>query len=275
MNKIGIILTTIERPQALKKSLDSIIAVWQDNWMLLIGDQNKHTYGESYDVITKIIDDNPDKLIKAYKQEYNCGISVARNELIYKARLNYCDYILLTADSISFNESMKDITNLLPCFQKSERPGWSYYDLIGLDLNNRIGWEAKINLIPEQTFELEFIEKVPGESGWITGDILFDIWPCDIVRNFWIARTEALIKVPYDEQLIMCEHEDFFWRLNRKGIVVGCTDLCRGTYNKSENTPEYDKIRQTNFRIGKQRLLDKYSLKTWVSYKNIERIQQP
>jgi glycosyltransferase involved in cell wall biosynthesis len=267
MNKIGIILTTIERPQALKKSLDSIIAVWQENWMLLIGDQNKHTYGESYDVITKIIDDNPDKLIKAYKQEYNCGISVARNELIYKARLNYCDYVLLTADSISFDESMYDLKLLIPCF--------NFYHLIGLQLNNRIGWEAKLKLIEGQSFELDFIKKMPTQNRWVIGDMLFDIWPCDIVRNFWIAKTEVLINTQYDEQLIMCEHEDFFWRLNRKGIVVGCTDLCSGTYNKSENTPEYDKIRQTNFRIGKQRLLDKYSLKTWISYKNIERIQQP
>jgi hypothetical protein len=100
------------------------------------------------------------------------------------------------------------------------------------------------------------------------------VWDCSIVRNYWIAKTESLIQVPYDEQLIMCEHEDFFYRVKQQGLIVGCTNLCSGTYNKGENTPEYDKIRETNFRIGKERLLKKYNLKSWVSYKNIDRIQK-
>ena len=107
---------------------------------------------------------------------------------------------------------------------------------------------------------------------WNVGDKVFNVWDCSIVRNFWIAKTEALIKVPYDEQLIMCEHEDWFWRVKQQGFVCGCTNACTGTYNKCENTPEYDKIRANNFRIGQQRLKDKYNLKTWVTYKNIERI---
>jgi len=270
-NKIGIILTSIERPQALKKSVESILEVWQDNWVLLIGDQNKHTYGESYDVITKIINDNPDKFIKAYKQEYNCGISVARNELIYKARLNYCEYVLLTADSILFNDSSRHIYSLLVCLQKSERPEWSGYDLIGLQLDNRIGWEANLELIPNQSFQLDFIEKNKYEDIWIHYLKAFNVWPCDIVRNFWLARTESLIQVPYDEQLIMCEHEDFFWRFKQAGMKVGCTNLVNGLYEKGQNTSEYDKLRQQNFRIGMQRLKNKYSLKNWVTYVHLER----
>jgi glycosyltransferase involved in cell wall biosynthesis len=265
MDKIGIILTTIERPQALKKSVESIIAQWQENWILIIGLQDDYD-SESFKNIFKIVKDNPNKTIRVYDLEYNCGISKARNELIQKAMLWDCEYVLLTADSITFDESMKDINNLLPCLNN--------YHLIGLQLNNRIAWEAKLNLIPNQSFELDFIEKNLRDNEWFIGDILFNVWFCDIVRNFWIAKTEVLLNTPYDEQLIMCEHEDFFWRLNRKGIVVGCTNLCSGTYNKIENSPEYNKIRANNFRIGQQRLKDKYSLKNWVSYKHLERTGQ-
>ena len=272
-NKIGIILTSIERPQALKQSVQSILDIWQGSWVLLIGLQDGYE-SESFEIISQFIKDNPNKEIKHYNLEYNCGISKARNELIHKAYLWNYEYVLLTADSITFDESMKDIFHLFPCFQKSKRPEWSYYDLIGLQLNNRIEWEAKLNLISEQSFELDFIKKIPRETFWLTGDMIFNIWPCDIVRNFWIAKTESLLKVPYDEQLIMCEHEDFFWRAKQEGFVVGCTNLCSGAYNKPDNTPKYDEIRRINFYNGQKTLKKKYNLTNWVSYKNLDRIKQ-
>lgn len=267
-NRIAIILTSIERPYALKKSIESIIAVWQEEWILMIGLQDDYD-SESFKIVSKIIEDNTEKEIRLYDLEYDCGISKARNELINKTYLWNIPYVLLTADSIIFDESMKNLKYLFPCLDA--------YNLIGLSLNNRIGWEAKLQLldIPKRVFELDFITKFPKDFVWNVGDKVFNLWDCDIVRNFWIAKTEALIQVPYDEQLIMCEHEDFFWRAKQQSLIVGCTNLCSGTYIKEENTPEYDKIRNNNFCIGKQRLLDKYSLNTWVTYKNIERIQQP
>lgn len=256
MRKIGIILTSIERPQALKMSIESILAVWQDNWVLFVGLQDDYE-SQSFGIMSKIIEDNPDKAIRLYDLEYDCGISKARNELINKALLWDCEYILLTADSILFDKSMEDVVGAA---LEMDIAG---YKLCGLNLNNRIPWEADLDLIPEQSFQLDFID--PRQK------LIRTLVDCDIVRNFWIAKTEALVKVPYDEQLIMCEHEDFFWRFARQGFPVCCTNLCSGTYNKTENTPEYDKIRSNNFRIGQQRLKDKYSLKTWVTYKNLER----
>ena len=257
MTKIAIILTSIERPQALKKSIESIIAQWQENWVLFVGLQDVYYTSESFLLMDKIISANPDKAIRIYGFGYNCGISKARNELIHKAHLWGCEYVLLTADSILFDKSMRHIENIVDYL--------SHYDLIGMNLNNRTPWEAKLNLILGHSFELDFIDPKEKELATITD--------CDIVRNFWIARTEALMKVPYDEQLVACEHEDFFWRAKQQGLIVGCTNLCSGTYNKGENTPEYDKIRATNFRIGQQRLKDKYQLKSWISYKNLQRTQ--
>jgi hypothetical protein len=254
--KIAIILTSIARPQALKKSVESILAVWQDDWCLMVGIQDDYD-SESFSIMLKIVEDNPDKEIRLYDLEYDCGISKARNELIQKVSLWGIPYTLLTADSITFDESMKDALGVALGMDIEG------YKLCGLNLNNRIPWEADLELIPEQSFELDFID--PREKLHRT------YVDCRIVRNFWIAKTEALMKVPYDDELIMCEHEDFFWRMKREGLPVCCTNLCSSTYNKGENTPEYDKIRATNFRIGMQRLKDKYSLKSWVNYKNLER----
>jgi hypothetical protein len=221
----------------------------------MIGLQDDYD-SKSFEVVAEIIRLNPDKEIRLYDLEYDCGISQARNELIQKVSLWGIPFTILTADSITFDESMQSINLIIQGME------WNQFDLCGLALDNRIKWEAYLNLIENQAFELDFIE--------------FNGTPftkCDIVRNFWIARTDALSKVPYDKQLIMCEHEDFFWRFKKEGYLVGCTNLCSGTYNKGENTLEYDKIRATNFRIGQQRLKDKYSLKGWVSYVHLERTQ--
>jgi len=262
--KIAIILTSIERPLSLHRCLESIVKVWDSSWCLMIGLQDDYD-SKSFEVVAKIIRLNPEKEIRLYDLEYDCGISVARNELIQKVSLWEIPFTILTADSITFDESMKDINYLFPCLEP--------YSLIGLSLNNRIEWEANITLVPNESFQLDFINKFPKDYVWNVGDKVFNVWDCSIVRNFWIAKTEALLQVPYDEQLIMTEHEDWFWRAKQQGLVVGCTNLCSGTYNKGENTPEYDKIRATNFRIGMQRLMNKYSLKHWLNYKHLERTQ--
>jgi hypothetical protein len=80
-----------------------------------------------------------------------------------------------------------------------------------------------------------------------------------------------MVKVGYDDNLIMVEHEDEALRYKEAGYKVCCTNFINGLYEKVTNTPEYDKIRSTNFRIGQQRLKDKYQLKTWVTYLHLER----
>jgi GT2 family glycosyltransferase len=246
--QIAIILTSIERDELLFKALRSILDNIQENWFIIVGYQSD----------TKTIEfSHPQVYI--YPLPYNCGISYARNDMVGIAYAMGCEYILLTADSIMFNESIKDLNFLI---QKMEEEN---YDLCGMKLQNRIGWEAKLNLISNQAFELDFIDSNQDNRLLI---------PCDIVRNFWIAKTKVLTNVGYDNNLIMCEHEDFFWRVKKLGFKVCCTNFINGLYVKVQNTPKYDTIRQQNFRIGQQRLKDKYSLKNWVSYINLERIKQ-
>ena len=255
-NNVGIILTSIERPSALKESIQSILNNWQDNWMLFIGDQDTKN---NYNILTEIAEQNTDKKIHIYNLGYNIGISKARNELIKKAYLENCTHILLTADSIIFNDSMLDINFIIQQMEKQQ------YDMICLNLHNRIAWEANLTLIPNHSFQLDFID-----SNEKTMQLFV---PISIGRNFWIANTASLMNVPYDEYLVMLEHEDFFHRYKLAGYKVACTNFCSGTYKKSTNSPKYDTIRQQNFSIGKKRLLEKWNLKLWVSYVHLERIK--
>lgn len=254
-NRIGIILTSIERPLALKKSVESVLANWQDNFVLFVGLQDDYD-SKSFKIMEQLIAENPDKSIRLYDLQYNCGISKARNELINKASLWNCSHILLTADSILFNDSMKDLGFIIQEMKKEN------YSRCGFNLLERIPWEANLKLIPGQSFELDFIDPKDKEKQLFV--------PCDIVRNFHLSTTESMVKVGYDNNLVMVEHEDEALCYKEAGYKVCCTNFINGLYEKGDNTPEYDKIRANNFRIGQQRLKDKYSLKSWVCYKNLE-----
>lgn len=251
--RIAIILTTIERPKALKKSVQSILDNWQENWVLLIADQNP-VNSESYQIIDKFICENPDKDIRILQLEYNCGISFARNELIHFAHLIGCEYTLLTADSILFNDSMNDLPFII---QQMEKQG---YSRCGFNLLNRIPWEAELTLVPNESFQLTFINPKDKEKQLFV--------PCDIVRNFHLSATESMINVGYDEELLMCEHESEAWKYKQAGYKVCCTNFINGTYDKPENTPKYDEIRIVNFYNGQKTLKKKYNLKTWITYAN-------
>jgi glycosyltransferase involved in cell wall biosynthesis len=243
-SKISIILTSIERQKSMFESIASILKVLQPNWMIIVGHQG------GKDQVVEF--SHPQ--IYCYQLPYNCGISYARNDLIEKAVGLNCNYTLLSADSIVFNESMNSLGFII---QEMEREG---YSRCGLDLLKRIPWEATLKLIPGESFELDFIDPKDKEKQLLV--------PCDIVRNFHISTTESMVKVGYDNDLVMMEHEDEALRYKEAGYKVCCTNFCSGTYKKSSNSTEYDKIREENMRIGRQRLLKKYNLKRWISYAN-------
>lgn len=247
-NKIGIILTSIKRDELLFKSIRSMLDNTTENCTIIVGYQSE----------SKTIEFSHPR-VYVYQLPYNCGISYARNDLILKAHALGCTHVLLTADSIMFNVSMKHLDYII---EQMEKEG---YDLCGLNLLDRIAWEAKLTLIPGQSFELDFIDPEEKKSNLFV--------PCDIVRNFWVGNLQSVGRCGYDNDLVMAEHEDFFYRFKEMGFKVCCTNFCNGLYEKAENTFEYDLIRRCNFMIGQQRLKAKYSIKKWVSYKHMERIK--
>jgi glycosyltransferase involved in cell wall biosynthesis len=255
--KIGIIITSFLRPKLLERSLNSILSVWQENWEIIIVDQSKE----------RSLEPNLNYFNLHYERiPYNSGLSYARNYGVQKAKELDCEYCLITADSILFDENMNCVNYLLSYIPHSEMP----ISLLGLHLNNRIEWEAKLNLIEGKSFELNFIEKnnINKKSNII--------WLCDIVRNFFIATTESLLKVGWDNNLKAGEHEDFFWRYKQQGYIVGCTKTCTGTYigDESKNVGEYAIYRKQNFSNGIKALKEKYNIHGWVSYVNLERIKK-
>ena len=258
--KIGILITTFLRDELLYKSIQSIADNWQDNFELIIVDQgemdtNKHKW---------ILDKNLNSCY--YSVPFNSGLSYCRNFGVQKAKELGCEYVFIGSDSFLFNKSLQNINTITDLIEISD------YDLIGFELANSIcGWEAKLNLIEGESFELDFINKQDIMSEYFNlPDNRPIILQCDIVRNFFIAKTESLLNVKWDENLLLGEHEDFFWQYKQAGYKCGWTDYISAT-KLTDRPPEYAKFRKQNFKEGIKKLREKYNINGWVTYKHLER----
>lgn len=251
-NKIAIIITTFQRDELLFKSVESLIPYLQDHWRIIIVDQGIQTQ-EKKEWLFDIRFTIPD-LIRYETVPFNSGLSYCRNIGVQIAKDLNCNYVLLSSDSFLFNESLKFLPDILSNTD---------YDCIGFELNNcKCGWEAKLSLHPDG-FELNFIDKSI-EQGF---------YDCDIIRNFFLATTESINKTKWDNDLKLCEHEDFFYRYKRKGYKVGWTPLIDAD-KMTERPKQYADFRKKNFDEGMQNLRKKYKIAGWISYKNLEQAKK-
>lgn len=289
--KIAICIPTIHRDNILMETLNSILDVWSDDWKIYIIDQNKiEDYSTEKEIFYKTacskFHTETDQQIKVIEAPYDCGLSFSRNLGVAQAAKDNIPFCLMSADSIKFDKSMKHINNLIKYINYSSDFN---IDLLGLNLKNRtVGWEAKLDL--KDSFILDFIDKnnkpdwkfadletIRDSKEWSdengnpakVGDVI-NIWKCDIVRNFFLATTKSLLKVQWDENLKMHEHESFFWEYKKAGYKVGWTNSCHGEYIGTKEN-EYGKLRAKNMRESLNYLFKKYNLTSWAKYINLER----
>ena len=252
MDKICFIITTFGRDELLYKSVESLIPYIQDNWKILIIDQGNNTKEK-----TKWINDirfNKPDLVHYRCVEFNSGLSYCRNFGVQKAKEFGCKYCVIGSDSFLFDESILHL-DAICCHN---------YNLIGFELYGcKCGWEAKLNLIERESFELDFIDKS-------TPQVFYDI---DICRNFFVATTDSLLDSPWDNDLKLGEHEDFFYRYKLANYKCIWSNFISGT-KMADRPNEYAKIRKENFDNGIKYLREKWNIKGWVSYKNLDRAKE-
>ena len=253
MNKIAVIITTFLRDDSLRKCLNSLICNIPNNDHIIIVDQ-----GNKVDVVLK--DEEAKKRVHYKKIPFNSGLSMARNVGVSIANKLNCEYVVMGSDSFLFGMSINNINYLADNYLFGQ-------DIIGFELSGcKCGWEAMIDLIPEKNFILDFIEKTPENS---ISDMI-KLYKCEIMRNFFIAKTQVLLDTPWDEDLKLGEHEDEFWRLKEKGIKCAWTDFIKAQKMNIHNA-EYMKYRQQNFNGGLAKIKEKYGISGWVKYKHLER----
>lgn len=228
---IAIIYTTFLRDDLANKTTQSIYDYWND-YILLIGNQNKKD------------------MIGSFHLPFDCGLSYARNYLVQEAKKLRCDYCLVTADSIEFTDKY----NFTPIIDFMET---NNVDKVGFKLDNRISWEYDMALIPGQYFELS----KPSAEPIIYKGIKYQ--KVDICKNFFLAKTQTLLDIPWDNNLKLSEHEDHCYRLRQARCSTYVTDYISANYI-DDKSPEYLKYRSRMYGEYRKLLLQKYGIKSWV-----------
>lgn len=259
--KIAIIYTTFLRDELMEKTIKSIMDNWQDNYVLLVGDQNKNTEFNNVTVELKDSGIMGDIKICRFNLPYDCGLSYARNYLVDKAHDMGIKYCLISADSIAFNDKydFEPIIDFIKCNCGNV--------VVGLKLANRQPFEYDLTIDRELG---KFILDKPSR-GIITstlGNTIIHYQRCDIVKNFFIAPTKYLIKYPWNNELKLCEHETFFYQL-KNGVEVYYTDKISANYI-DEKSDEYKQMRNrlyTEF-VAKMRKINEMADNRggWIQY---------
>jgi glycosyltransferase involved in cell wall biosynthesis len=249
MKKLAILVTAMLRDNLLEQAVSSILKYRPENTVILIGDQGLK------DIDIKKKEHYENLGCYFYTLPFNCGLSWSRNYLVKMAHQMGCEYCVLASDSFVFSPETKNIRNVIPYLESNE------FDLIGLFLNRMdIYWVGWIDLLPQKSFVLDFIDRRKDPD-------VGPIYRCGIVHNFFIAKTDTLMAVKWDETLKLAEHEDFFYRYGQAGYRVGWTRAVRADRIKTREG-QHGQFRQENWVRGMEMLRKKWGLQTWIYYIN-------
>ncbi len=198
LSELTAIIKTFERPQCVAKLVRSIRRFYPE-LKIIVGDDSLEA--------TPIAD------AEYLRLPNDCGISAGRNALLAQVRT---PYFLLLDDDTEFTAATR-IERLLELVASGK---------VDLAAGTFIRCKRKLFFTKRRqqpyhgTMEIErgALTLRPGGRPMPCG---YQV--CDIVHNFFVARTAQILKLGgWCEALKVHEHEEFFLRFGRKGLVAAC-----------------------------------------------------
>lgn len=218
MDNVTFIIKTYERFYCVKRLVKSIYKKYPNAKVLIADDSTlscKSFFNEKY----------PDKDIKVYELENDCGLSAGRNYLVDRVKTEY--FVLLDDDFVFDKKTdVKKAEEII--IDKN-------LDILGGYIRNY----TEINNIPTHIKcliqRLIKYEKPANYLGTINYDKKtktlqvdykrkeFPLYTeSDIVLNFFIARTNVVRdRNRWDDELKLQEHTAFFYTAKKNGLRVG------------------------------------------------------
>lgn len=186
--------------------------------------------------------------VKTYNIQFNSGISVGRNFGVSQIKTKY--FVLLD-DDFEFTEDTK-IQNFYDIIEK--------YDL------DILGGQLIEKKSPVQYFGNFLIDKqsktVIAELGY---ENVGEYKKCQIVLNFFIAKTESIKKHGWDDRMKTIEHSAFFYA-HRDVLKIGFIDNV-SIFHKRVDIPEYKPYRTGGWG-GFLKWLEREDIKNYVNFSN-------
>ena len=249
-DQVAILITTIDREPLLIETVSNVLGNLPDNATIIVGDQSRKYSKEKVELYTQLEDHGSGKGV-VLPQKYDIGLSQARNELVDCAHALGFKYCLLSADSIRFTHKY-DFTDQFKLFDSDSSVG-----IIGFHLEGSQGdWFRDLELVPGKHFLLTKPKRALADGRFQR---------VDIVKNFFLAKTECLLENRWDPELKMTEHEDYFYRLKQLGKwKVYYDPKLSGKHIRDRKDMAYVALRTRCYNQFKEVLQRKYNLSGWV-----------
>jgi hypothetical protein len=247
MYQIAICITTFLRDKLLYKTLQSIVDFYPDNCIILVADQ-----GYSSEEKTTTMEYFKSQInMEYYTIPFDSGLSYARNFLVQKAKDMNIPYCLISADSLQFIQKY-DFGPYIDTLINMPDVG-----IIGFeDLGAKCPWEY--NMI----IDSKGIHLINSTDEFVRNSIKYK--QVDICRNIFLGKTEVLLNL-WDNNLKLCEHEDSFITLKKRGYKVLWTDFIKVKRINNSNNSEYMTYRN-RFKDYMKLLKQKLGIQGWVIY---------
>ena len=252
--QITVAIKTFERPELVKRAVSSL-RHFHPTMPVVIADDSKEP-----------ISFNEDPYTEALHLPFDTGISYGRNRAIERVKTPY--YLLMDDDY--FFKADCNLEGLVKVLETTD------FDIISMRVLN---YRAKKGYCRG---ELHFAGTMEREGTQMVHYIgknrgIYQGYPCfDIIHNCYLARTNKVAKIKFDEKIkIGKEHGDFFLEAKKNGVLV---TIAKDSYihHLQANSSNYNNFRDrgdqfTEYYFKKHRLDSEKTLGS--EYKIVDKVK--
>lgn len=190
---------------------------------------------------------------------YDSGLTAKRNAAV---NLVGTKYALIASDDFDFSspEARKGVIEMAMVLKYNTN-----VDVVAGRVNNK-PYEGNLEYVPG-----EYIKEHRTHKGLMPFILKpLTLWKIDIAANYFLARTEVLKEIPWDEEIrpIGGEHVDFFLDLKAANKVVAYLPFANVDtfpYQPIKQHPMYRDFRRRAY-IGHEQMMKKRKIKRYYSF---------
>jgi len=185
--KLTAVVKTFERPETLKRLLDSLFRLYPRMRVIVADDSREPT---------------EDPRVRTIRLPFDSGVSAGRQAALEAVETPYL--LLLDDDFVFYRET--DLEAAMAIMEREPR-----IDIMG----GRV-----VNLPSMRSNDYRWARLYPTKARSLVspGSMIGGLEVYDKVANFYIARTDSLKKVGWDPRIKRLDHADFFTRA--KGVLL-------------------------------------------------------
>lgn len=191
------------------------------------------------------------------KLPYDSGLTAKRNAAVRIAETKYC---LMGCDDFNFStpEVRAGIIAMTQVLDKT------HVDVVAGRVNDK-SYEGDLEYVPGEYIKEHRLTGLP----FVLKPHL--LWRVDIAVNYFLARTEVLREVPWDETIrpIGGEHADWFLDLkaaNKTVAFLPFANINTQPYDASKQDPMYREFRRRAVTTGHELFKKKRKIKQYISF---------